>query len=49
VLSLGRGVLLLYGVVVATTRTNLCASLVLGFLHCILILRSGSWLDYFWT
>jgi hypothetical protein len=31
----------------AAASTSLCASLVLGFLHCLFLLRDGSWLDYF--
>jgi hypothetical protein len=36
----------LYGVVAAMGSTSLCASLVLGFLSCLLLLRVGVWLDY---
>jgi hypothetical protein len=39
-------VLYLYGVVVAIGSTSLCASLVLGFLSCLFLLRAGVWLDY---
>jgi hypothetical protein len=38
----------LYGVVDAVVWfASLCTILVLGFLHCLLLLRAGSWLDYF--
>jgi hypothetical protein len=45
-LSLGRGALLLYGAATAAASTSLCAILVLGFLHCLFLLRAGLWLDY---
>jgi hypothetical protein len=39
-------VLLLYGVATVVASTSLCTSLVLGFLHCLFLLRVGLWLDY---
>jgi hypothetical protein len=45
-LYVGRGVLQLYCVVDAAGSTSLCTSLVIGFLHCMLLLRDGLWLDY---
>jgi hypothetical protein len=36
----------LYGGATAVGSTSLCASLVLGFLSCLLLLRAGVWLDY---
>jgi hypothetical protein len=36
----------LYGAVAAIGSSSLCASLVLGFLSCLLLLSASVWLDY---